>query len=116
MPWTASFRIGMLAEIKMKHVPIRVRYYIYSRAAEETMSRRTSLELFVARPRSSAVLALLFIVLGIVSISGLVPLSTNRRYFPAHEWLLASLSWVLAVLFGYCALIGMKSGSRPSKR
>ena len=80
------------------------------------MSLRSSLEPFVARPRSSAVLALLCIVLGIVSISGLVPLSPNRRYFPGHEWLLASLSWVLAVLFGYCVLIGMKSWSRPSKR
>ena len=80
------------------------------------MSLHSSLELFVARPRSTAVLALLFIVLGIVFISGLVPLSPNRRYFPGHEWILALLSWALAVLFGTCALIGKKSRPRPSKK
>jgi threonine/homoserine/homoserine lactone efflux protein len=80
------------------------------------MSLRSSLEPFVARPRSSAALAVLFIVLGVVSISGLVSLSPNRRYFPGHEWILASLSWVIAVLFGYGALKGMKSRSRPGER
>jgi len=70
---------------------------------------------FVARPRSSAALALLFVVIGIVSISGLVPLSPNRGYFPGHQWLIAFLSWLLAALFAYCASMGFKMHSRPTK-
>ncbi|MGA7750315.1 MAG: hypothetical protein WCA63_09220 [Gallionella sp.] len=77
------------------------------------MSLHSSLKLFADRPRSSALLALLCVVLGVVFISGLVPLSPNRRYFPDHEWLLAALCWALAALFGYCATIGLKS--RPGE-
>ncbi len=73
------------------------------------MSLRSSLKLFVNRPRSSAVFTLLLIVMGLVSISGLVPLSPNRSYFPGHEWPLAVLCWAVAVLFGYCAITGLKS-------
>jgi hypothetical protein len=80
------------------------------------MSLRSSLELFVDRPRSSAVLALILVVMGLVSISGLVPLSPNRRYFAGHEWLLALLCWVLAVLFGYCGITGLKSRLRAGKK
>jgi hypothetical protein len=72
------------------------------------MSLRTSLNVFVARPQSSAVLALLCLVIGIAFVSGLVPLSPNREYFPGHQWVLALLSWLLAVLFAYCASIGFK--------
>src|SRR5690606_22609386 len=85
-------------------------------AVMKYMFLRSSLELFVKRPRSSAALALLCVVLGIVSISGLVPLSPNRWYFPGHEWLLVSLSCVLAFIFGYCAFKGFKSQSRPARR
>lgn len=80
------------------------------------MSLRSSLGVFVARPWSSAALALLCVVIGIVSVSDLVPLSPNRRYFPGHQWLLASLSWLLAILLGYCASKGLNSPSRSSKK
>jgi hypothetical protein len=80
------------------------------------MSLRSSLELFVDRPRSSAVLGLILVVMSLVSISGFVPLSPNRRYFAGHETLLASLCWALAVFFGYCAFTGLKSRSRAGKR
>lgn len=80
------------------------------------MFLRSSLELFVTRPRSSAVLAILCVVLGIVSISGLVPLSPNRWYFPGHEWLMATLGGVLAFIFGSCAFKGFRSQSRPTRR
>ena len=75
------------------------------------MSFSSSLELFVSRPRSSAVLALLMVLLGVILVSGLVPPSPNRRYFPGHEWLLASLCWALAVLFAVCAFRGLKACS-----
>ena len=79
------------------------------------MSIRTSLEIFEAKPWSSATLALLCLVIGIVSISGLVPLSPDRRYFPGHQWVLALLSWLLAVLFACCAAKGFKMRSRPAR-
>jgi len=72
---------------------------------------RSSLTTFVERPRSAALLAFLFVVLGAVSASGLVPLSENRKYFPGHEWLLASLCWACAILLAYCAASGLKSRS-----
>jgi len=79
------------------------------------MSFRSSLEVFVARPRSSVALALLCVVIGILFMSGHVPVSPNRKYLPGHQWLLASISWILAVLFGYCASKGFKMRSRPTK-
>jgi hypothetical protein len=79
------------------------------------MSVRSSRELLVARPRSSAALALLLAALGGVSESGIVPLSPNRLYFPGHEWVLASLSWLAAAVCGYCAFKGMKSPPSSSR-
>lgn len=79
------------------------------------MSLRTSLEIFVVKPRASAALALLCLVIGIVSVSGLVPLSPDRRYFPGHQWVLALLSWLLAVLFACCAAKGFKMRSPPAR-
>jgi hypothetical protein len=70
------------------------------------MSSSRSVALFASRPWSSAVLALLFVVIGLVVVSGLVPESPNRKYFPGHEWLLASVCWILALFFGYCAARG----------
>jgi len=79
------------------------------------MSLRTSLKVFVAKPWSSAALALLCLVIGIVSIRGLVPLSPDRSYFPGHQWVLALLSWLLVVLFACCAAKGFKMRSRPAR-
>ena len=80
------------------------------------MSLRSSLGHFVDRPRSSAALALLLVVMGIISISGLLPVSPNRKYFAGHEWLLASLCWALALTFGYCAFRGVTVRSGASKK
>ena len=78
---------------------------------------RSTLGMFIERPRSTAVLATLFVVLGVVSASGLIPLSENRRYFPGHEWLLAGLCWACAVVLAYCAGIGLNSRAlRESKK
>ena len=67
--------------------------------------------LFASRPVSSVVLALLLVIMGLVIVSGLVPTSPNRRYFPGHEWLLATVCWAAAIFFGYCA-----ARSRDAKR
>ena len=80
------------------------------------MAIRSSLEHFVSRPRSTAVLALLFVAIGIISISGLVPASPHRKYFPGHEWWLASLSWALALIFGCCALRGLTRRTEANKK
>lgn len=70
------------------------------------MTDSKSVALFAARPLSSAVLALLLLVMGFIMISGLVPTSPVRKYLPGHEWLLAAACWVLALFFGYCAAKG----------
>ena len=81
------------------------------------MSLLSSLNVFIERPRRTAVLAVLFVVLGVVSASGLIPLSENRRYFPGHEWLLAGLCWVCAMALAYCACTGLKPrAGRESKK
>jgi VIT1/CCC1 family predicted Fe2+/Mn2+ transporter len=80
------------------------------------MSLRSAPEPFAARPWLSAVLALLSLTLGAVAISGLVPLSPYRWYFPGHAWLLAAATFALAAFFGYWAYTGMKSQSRPGRK
>ena len=79
------------------------------------MPLRSSLEVFVARPWASVALALLCVIISMLSVSDLVPRSTNRTYFPGHQWVFASLSWLLAFLFGYCAVKGLRLRSRSSK-
>lgn len=82
------------------------------REKEKSMSLRSSLSIFIEQPRSTALLAFLFVVIGVVSASGVVPLGAHRKYFPGHEWLLATLCWVCAIALGYCAAIGQKSGGQ----
>lgn len=77
------------------------------------MNHRQPIPPFAERPRLCAVLAVLLIILGVLFVSDGVPASPNRRYFPGHEWLVASLSWVLAIFFGYCARAGYLR--RPSR-
>ncbi|MEO6659939.1 MAG: hypothetical protein ABIN44_06405 [Burkholderiaceae bacterium] len=72
------------------------------------MPGSNSVALFSSRPLSSVVLAALLLVMGLVFVSGVVPLSPKRPYFPGHEWLLAIVCWALAVFFGYCAAKGRK--------
>jgi hypothetical protein len=77
-----------------------------SHSPQIQMSSSRSVALFASRPLSSAVLALLLVLLGLVIVSGLVPASPNRKYFPGHDWLLASVCWAVAAFFGYCAAKG----------
>ena len=76
------------------------------------MSLRASIGVFVEHPRGTALLALLLVIMGIVSACGLVPLSANRPYFPAHKWVLAALCWAVAISLGYCAAVGLKTGPK----
>lgn len=72
------------------------------------MPSSKSVMLFSSRPLASAVLAVLLLAMGLVFVSGLVPTSPNRKYFPGHEWLLAIVCWALAMFIGYCAAQGRK--------
>ena len=72
------------------------------------ITRSKSIALFSSQPLASAVLAVLLVLMGLAVVSGLVPMSPNRRYFPGREWLLASICWALALFFGYCAAKGRK--------
>lgn len=73
------------------------------------MDLKKARDLFEPRPCSSLIMALLWIVLGAVSISGLVPTSPNRLYFPGHECILAGICLIAAVFFIQCAYAGFKS-------
>ena len=79
------------------------------------MKAHPAIELFAARPRSTAVLAALLVCLGAVALSGWIPTSPNHRYFPGHEWFLASLCWVLAVVFAHCARVGLRRQNHQPK-
>ena len=80
------------------------------------MPNSKSVALFASRPTSSAVLALLLLVMGFIMLSDLVPTSPNRRYFTGHEWLLAAICWALALFFGYCAAKGRGLRQRNGKK
>lgn len=75
------------------------------------MTFKESSKLFASSPRLSIFLALLCLVLGILSVNDIVPLSENRRYFVGHDWVLASISWGLAIFFGYSGFKGLRSVS-----
>lgn len=72
--------------------------------------------LFSSRPLSSAVLAILLLGLGLVIVSDLVPASPNRKYFPGHDWLLAIVTWGLALFFGCCAAKGYNANPHKGKK
>lgn len=76
------------------------------------MRARSFLGIFMARPWSSAALAVICGVIAVVAVSDLVPLSPNRQYFGGHQGLLATLYGLLAGLFGYCAVKGLRLRSR----
>jgi hypothetical protein len=70
------------------------------------MTLRFANEEFAARPWLSAVLAGLVILLGILSVSGWVPVSPNRRFIADHAWVMGLGCAALAVYFANCARIG----------
>ena len=80
------------------------------------MNSSRAVAMFSSRPRASMVLAVLLLVLGLMIVSGLVPTPPNRQYFPGHEWLLAIVSWALALFFGYCAARGRKHKPHGGKK
>jgi hypothetical protein len=70
------------------------------------MTFRSASEEFAVRPWLSAVLAGLIGILGILFMSGWVPVSPNRRYLADHAWVMALCCAALAVFFANCARIG----------
>ena len=79
------------------------------------MDLQHSTKPFVAHPKSSTVLAVLLILIGIAFVSDWFPDSPNRRYFLGHHWLMAGLSWLAALFFLACALLGfMQTNKSPS--
>ena len=72
------------------------------------MSYSRATKLFAKRPRPTALLALLMLCLGFISISGWVPISPNHRYFPGHEWFLAVGYWAIALFLAYCCQLGLR--------
>ena len=56
-----------------------------SRLAAEPMSQHRSIRVFAERPLASVFLAVLMLCLGVVFVSGFVPTSLNRPYFPGHQ-------------------------------
>lgn len=79
------------------------------------MTLRSAVTLFAARPKASAVLSTLFVLLGLACISGLVPTSPNRIYFPGQWWVLAFISWLAAAFVGYGAFAGFRATSSKAK-
>lgn len=65
------------------------------------MNSIAAVKLFSQRPIATALLALVVAGLGFVFVSGWVQDFPNRRYFPGHEWLIATGCWGLALFFAY---------------
>ena len=80
------------------------------------MTLRSAVSLFAIRPKASAALSALFVLLGLLCISGLVPTSSSRIYLPGHWWVLACISWLAAVFVGYGAFTGFSASSGKAKR
>ena len=72
------------------------------------MSSIAAIKLFSRRPFLTALLAIVVAGLGFVFVSGWIPDSSNRRYFPGHQWLMAAGCWSLALFFGYCCYRGLR--------
>ena len=64
---------------------------------------------FAEHPMASIVLALLLIFIGIAFVASWIPDSLHRRYFLEHQWVMASLSWLLALFLAACACLGCRS-------
>ena len=78
----------------------------------ERMSKaHKSLVEFTAHPWKSMVLAALLALIGAVVVFDWIPGSANRVYFPGHKWVLASLCWVTAAFFLFCAVRGSGSAA-----
>ena len=73
------------------------------------VNKHSSVKVFAERPLASLILAVLMVFLGIVIVSGWIPTSSNRPYFPGRVWILAAGCWIMALFLGYCARVGMVS-------
>jgi NADH:ubiquinone oxidoreductase subunit H len=58
------------------------------------------------------VLATLVIIIGLLFLSGWVPVSPNRRYFAHHAWVMALCCGVLALFLANCARAGFERRRR----
>ena len=67
-----------------------------------------AIKLFSRRPFPTALLAVVVAGLGFVFVSGWIPDSSYRRYFPGHAWLMAAGCWGLAMFFCYCCYLGVR--------
>ena len=67
---------------------------------------------FASHPGPSFVLALLTACIGLVFLSGWIPVSPNRLYFVGHEWIMAVLCWAMAIFFALCAWSGLRRRGR----
>ena len=63
---------------------------------------------FTDNPLKSFVLACLMVAMGVLAVSGWIPTSINRVYFPGHEWVLGAVCWAAALYFLFCAVRGGK--------
>jgi NADH:ubiquinone oxidoreductase subunit H len=80
------------------------------------MFLRSASDDFAVRPWLSVVLAALVVALGLLFISGWVPVSPNRRYLANHAWVMALCCGALAVFFANCARIGFQRRRRERQR
>jgi NADH:ubiquinone oxidoreductase subunit H len=78
------------------------------------MKIRSASEEFAAHPWLSVVLAVLIIFLGLLFMSGWMPVSPNRRYLADHAWVMTLCCGALAVFFVNCARLGF--GRRRRER
>lgn len=72
------------------------------------MSPSRTIELFAKRPISTAVLALVVVVLGFVFIGSLIPPTSGYRYLPGHEWTMAVVCWAFALFLAWCSYLGFR--------
>ena len=77
------------------------------------MRLSTTVNAFSSQPWRSLLLALLVLLMAFLFLSGWLP--PAKKYFPGHEWFMASFCAGVALFFVICAFIGFrKRGNRHS--
>jgi hypothetical protein len=84
--------------------------------ARWSLNLRSASDEFAARPGLSAVLAALIVLLGVLLVSGRVPVSPNRHSVAGQGWILALGCGVLAAFFANCARLGFGRRGRERRR
>ena len=65
-----------------------------------------------SQPWGSLVLAVLTLLAGGLFASGWLP--PAKKYLPGHDWVMAAVCVLLALLFTYCAVVGFRKRSNES--